>query len=1147
MATDIQSWVQQSLQGDQQAFGKIVAQYQGAVSAMAYSITGNLAQSEDLAQEAFIVAWKKLGSLHNADAVAPWLCGIVRNLARDWMRKQTRQPTVSMEGLGGAHEPAGESPEEKELRRERADLVWSALAEIPENYREPLVLFYRQGESIRAIAEVLELTEDNVKQRLSRGRKMLRAEVAAMVETTLTDTRPGKAFTAGVLAALPALYGAKASAAEIGAKSARAAAFPTAAAAVLFKIALPAAALALVTLMGIWGTGMYMTRGASGPSKAESPRKTVTYSQDSRGPGPVAHETEEPALTAPILPATSNDSIAETEVSMSGVVVVRGSGAPPPSARVVLLEEDGESRDTLTGDTGRFAFSGAPEGAYELQAFARYGNVPDRELFSSELFLKFAKGEFATDLTIEVPPKGGQLVGRITDAKTGDPVAGIRVEVQRIGEGIPYGISGADGKYRVFGVQKGTSRVAIANENPLFVSNTIDAMETIVLGDNLSATVDIAIDRGAQIHGRVVDGDGKPVARALIDASLVLGKDRTHREQVWRMDCQTRADSAGEFTLWGAQPGDRAVASARNGDGLASHIAVVTVQSGEAPAPISLTLLPVTEVSGRFVDEQGRPVKAQLWYRAVCADGEGSWGGQSETRESTFTIALAQGMFELKGRSEHHDFGSKDEATATVTVGSEPIDGLVVNVPTQGELAGPYSLAGRVVDEHGAPLRDCRVYADLRSDINTQSFHETHTDGDGRFEIAGLLDNTYSVRATPGDPYEKFPGLDQLNPARTPELTIVARRAATIHGRVVDAVNGKPITRFELEYGETGFFGRETPHGPDTPSVNSDTGEFSFPSRPDMAWYLRVSAPAYSAQRVTGRAQSVGEQSEIITFRLTPSQIFRGTVTNSAGEPIEEGLVFVNDRDIGQRRGPDNAIAKTDADGAFVITSLPEEAEFAIVQKKGFASARVAIAATMRVILREGGIFEGHVTVGGLPPEGEVLVAAIAIDTPLAQAMSEDLIAARDMQFAKTTEDGAYRLEHLMNATYQLQITMGSGAALSRRMLPAQRLEAADGTIVTYDVDIPLGTAAIAGLVTSGGVPAAGAHITCINGDVQQFLTTGATGEYRFDGLAAGPVTIAAYESSEPSAGEMPREATSVTLEAKDGEVLQHDIALPRQ
>jgi hypothetical protein len=75
---------------------------------------------------------------------------------------------------------------------------------IPESYREPLVLFYREHQSIENVAVALDLSEDAVKQRLSRGRKVLQNEVLAFLEGALKRTSPSKAFTMGVTKAVAA-------------------------------------------------------------------------------------------------------------------------------------------------------------------------------------------------------------------------------------------------------------------------------------------------------------------------------------------------------------------------------------------------------------------------------------------------------------------------------------------------------------------------------------------------------------------------------------------------------------------------------------------------------------------------------------------------------------------------------------------------------------------------------------------------------------------------------------------------------------------------------------------------------------------------------------------------------------------------------
>src|SRR6185295_8053346 len=81
---------------------------------------------------------------------------------------------------------------------------WRSLEQLPENYRAPLVLFHREGESVAGVAAALDLSEDATRQRLTRGREMLREEVNSVIDGVLKRTKPGKTFTAGVLTAVGA-------------------------------------------------------------------------------------------------------------------------------------------------------------------------------------------------------------------------------------------------------------------------------------------------------------------------------------------------------------------------------------------------------------------------------------------------------------------------------------------------------------------------------------------------------------------------------------------------------------------------------------------------------------------------------------------------------------------------------------------------------------------------------------------------------------------------------------------------------------------------------------------------------------------------------------------------------------------------------
>jgi RNA polymerase sigma factor (sigma-70 family) len=215
--------VGQTLSGNRDAFGQIVSRYQSLVCSLAYSATGSLGQSEDLAQETFITAWKRLSHLRERDKLRAWLCGIARNRINNFLRREGREPNhqaESIEDVTESHSPEP-LPVEYTISKEEQGILWRSLERIPEIYREPLILFYREHQSIETVAANLELSEDAVKQRLSRGRKLLQEQVLAFVEGALERTNPGKVFTVGVLAALPIALATSAKAAAIGVTAAK--------------------------------------------------------------------------------------------------------------------------------------------------------------------------------------------------------------------------------------------------------------------------------------------------------------------------------------------------------------------------------------------------------------------------------------------------------------------------------------------------------------------------------------------------------------------------------------------------------------------------------------------------------------------------------------------------------------------------------------------------------------------------------------------------------------------------------------------------------------------------------------------------------------------------------------------------------------
>lgn len=190
--------------GDRIAYGRIVAACQNTVTAVALAITRDVPASEDIAQDAFLSAWQHIKRLQNPASFLPWLRQITRNLARDHLRAARHRP-LDGEGAELAIELAADtSPtpsewmEDDERERAAAELISS----LPEDSREVLLLYYREGQSSQQVAMLLGLSDAAVRKRLSRARQSLRDDLLRRFGDFATTSAPGAAFTAVVATAL---------------------------------------------------------------------------------------------------------------------------------------------------------------------------------------------------------------------------------------------------------------------------------------------------------------------------------------------------------------------------------------------------------------------------------------------------------------------------------------------------------------------------------------------------------------------------------------------------------------------------------------------------------------------------------------------------------------------------------------------------------------------------------------------------------------------------------------------------------------------------------------------------------------------------------------------------------------------------------
>lgn len=196
--------VEAGRRGDHAAFAQIVERYQSAVYAVSYASTRNRALADDVAQETFVAAWRSLRELRDGTRLSAWLCGIARNRARDALKRQRREHPEGADPV--ADEPVAASTPFDALGDAQIErLLATALDGVPAVYREPLVLFYVEQQSVADVARLLGLSPATTNKRLSRGRTMLAARIGELVESKLTLRGPKRDLVVCVLAAIAVL------------------------------------------------------------------------------------------------------------------------------------------------------------------------------------------------------------------------------------------------------------------------------------------------------------------------------------------------------------------------------------------------------------------------------------------------------------------------------------------------------------------------------------------------------------------------------------------------------------------------------------------------------------------------------------------------------------------------------------------------------------------------------------------------------------------------------------------------------------------------------------------------------------------------------------------------------------------------------
>ena len=174
--------------GDAQAFDTLVLRFSNDIYALLFRLTQDAEEAADLTQETFLNALKAVGKFRGDADLKTWLFRIAINVSRNrfrWWTRRFRTQTDSLDApVGTSDQPLSETiagnfanPEETVLRRERERQLTKFLAELPEIFREAVVLCDIEGLSYEEIAGILEINIGTIKSRIARGREELRKKL----------------------------------------------------------------------------------------------------------------------------------------------------------------------------------------------------------------------------------------------------------------------------------------------------------------------------------------------------------------------------------------------------------------------------------------------------------------------------------------------------------------------------------------------------------------------------------------------------------------------------------------------------------------------------------------------------------------------------------------------------------------------------------------------------------------------------------------------------------------------------------------------------------------------------------------------------------------------------------------------------------
>ena len=525
--------------------------------------------------------------------------------------------------------------------------------------------------------------------------------------------------------------------------------------------------------------------------------------------------------------------------------------------------------------------------------------------------------------------RGATISGRVTDAKTGMPLADIDIDGDNVTQGQrgTHSRTDQDGRYTLEGVAPGSYRIRAEARGQDYIQEYYDsrlgwdnADLVVVEGAETLENINFALETGGIISGYVTDRTtGHPIAGVQVNSDSL--------EHSFGSDAMT--DASGRYTLTGLAPGSHRVRAEVQGQAYVrafykdviswDDANLVVVKGKEEVKGIDFSLQRGASVSGRMVDDETLSPISGLEIRARLDDGDDvSWA--ESNFDGTYTLlAVPEGVLEISARGR----GYIEERTKVTIRGQAPIEDFDLTLSLGS------SIAGRVFDrDTGFPIANLEVHAVVPP--NRQHVAWERTDADGRFTLSGIAPGLIDVVAQGQDYVPHQQRVSVLDRERVTGLEMELSAGGTVSGRVTDGATGAPVTRATVRiYWVDSDFETET--------VTDEQGAYRLTGLGEGRHRLRVEVYGqnyvrqfYSGKTVWDRADlvTIRGQEEIsdVDFLLVRGAAISGRVVDrETGRPIP-GM------DLRARiNGNDLAWATTNNDGVYILRGIPDgEIEVAV-------------------------------------------------------------------------------------------------------------------------------------------------------------------------------------------------------------------------